>query len=203
MNGRQLPTSHDEPLPTVLLNKPFRVLCQFTDDDGRPTLADYVPQANVYPAGRLDYDSEGLIVLTDDGRLQARLSQPRSNTSKTYWAQVEGDPTEAELARLEIGVKLKDGPARALRAERIDEPPGLWPRNPPIRYRKNVPDTWLEIQLTEGRNRQVRRMTAGIGYPTLRLIRSAVGPFSVAGLAPGECRDLANADAWAALTRRP
>lgn len=190
-------------MPTVLLNKPFRVLCQFTDEEGRPTLADYVNQANVYPAGRLDYDSEGLVVLTDDGRLQARLSQPRSKITKTYWAQVEGEPADRELARLEIGVKLKDGPARALRAKRIEEPDGLWPRDPPIRYRENVPDSWLEVDLVEGRNRQVRRMTAGIGYPTLRLIRSAVGPFTVAGLAPGDYRELTNTDAWAALTGRP
>lgn len=175
-------------MPTVLLNKPFRVLCQFTDDSGRPTLADYVDQANVYPAGRLDYDSEGLIVLTDDGRLQARLSQPRSNTSKIYWAQVEGVPTESELAKLEIGVKLKDGSARALRAKSIDEPAGLWPRNPPIRYRRNVADSWLEMQLTEGRNRQVRRMTAAAGLPTLRLVRCRVGPYALDGLAPGEWR---------------
>lgn len=186
-------------MPTVLLNKPFRVLCQFTDDQGRPTLADFVTQDDVYPAGRLDYDSEGLLVLTDDGRLQARLSQPRSKIPKTYLAQVEGESADTELARLEIGVKLRDGPARALRASRIDEPDGLWPRNPPIRYRRNVPETWLEIELTEGRNRQVRRMTAAVGYPTLRLIRTAVGPFTISGLAPGESRELSNADAWALL----
>ncbi len=189
-------------MPTVLLNKPFRVLCQFTDEQGRTTLADYVDTDDVYPAGRLDYDSEGLVVLTDDGRLQARLSQPRSKISKTYWAQVEGDPAETELAKLEIGVKLKDGPARALRAARIGEPAGLWERDPPIRYRRNVADSWLEVELTEGRNRQVRRMTAGIGYPTLRLIRSAVGPFTIDGLRPGDTRELTNRDAWAALTGR-
>lgn len=188
-------------MPTILLNKPFRVLSQFTDAEGRPTLADYVEQKDIYPAGRLDFDSEGLVVLTDDGRLQARLSQPRSKITKTYWAQVEGEPADTELARLEIGVKLRDGPAKARRASRIEEPAGLWERDPPIRYRKNVPETWLEIELTEGRNRQVRRMTAGIGYPTLRLIRAAVGPFAVEGLSPGESRELSNDEAWSLLAR--
>ncbi len=189
-------------MPLILFNKPYRVLSQFRDDSGRACLADYVEQREVYPAGRLDFDSEGLLLLTDDGRLQARISEPRSKTVKVYWAQVEGTPSDAHLAKLEIGVKLKDGPARALRARRIDEPDGLWPRDPPIRYRKNVPDAWLEIRLLEGRNRQVRRMTAAVGLPTLRLIRAAVGPWSIDKLAPGESRFVSNEEAWAALNSR-
>ena len=172
----------------ILLNKPFRVLSQFRDADGRATLGDFVDVPNVYPAGRLDYDSEGLILLTDDGRLQARISQPRSKTPKTYWAQVEGTPTDDQLRQLERGVKLKDGPARAVSAQLIDEPAALWERDPPIRYRKNVPDSWIEVVLTEGRNRQVRRMTAAVGLPTLRLIRYSIGDWSLEGLRPGEWR---------------
>lgn len=174
----------------ILLNKPFRVLSQFRDRDGRPTLADYVDVKGVYPAGRLDFDSEGLLLLTDDGRLQARISQPRARTRKTYWAQVEGVPTGAQLARLVGGVELKDGPARAVAARLIDEPPGLWDRDPPIRYRASIPDSWIEVVLTEGRNRQVRRMTAAVGLPTLRLIRYAVGDWTVDGLQPGEWREV-------------
>ncbi len=172
----------------ILLNKPYRVLCQFRDPDGRPTLADFVDAPGVYPAGRLDFDSEGLLLLTDDGRLQARISHPASGTRKRYWVQVEGEPTPTQLRQLTSGVQLKDGPARAVSARRIDEPADLWERNPPIRYRKNVPDAWLEIVLNEGRNRQVRRMTAAVGLPTLRLIRYAVGDWTVDGLAPGEWR---------------
>ncbi len=172
----------------ILLNKPFRVLSQFRDRDGRPTLADYVDVPGVYAAGRLDFDSEGLLLLTDDGGLQARISQPRSGTRKTYWAQVEGTPSQAQLDELVQGVDLKDGPARAVSARRIDEPAQLWERDPPIRYRASVPDSWIEIVLTEGRNRQVRRMTAAVGLPTLRLIRYAVGDWTVDGLAPGEWR---------------
>lgn len=172
----------------ILLNKPFRVLSQFRDADGRATLGDYVDVPGVYPAGRLDYDSEGLILLTDDGRLQARISQPRSRTPKTYWAQVEGAPTDEQLSELVRGVRLKDGMARAASARRIEKPEGLWDRDPPIRFRKSVPDSWLEIVLTEGRNRQVRRMTAAVGLPTLRLIRYAIGDWTVEGLAPGEWR---------------
>ena len=172
----------------ILLNKPFRVLSQFRDRDGRPTLADFVDVPGVYPAGRLDFDSEGLLLLTDDGRLQARISQPRSGTRKTYWAQVEGVPTPAQLDELVSGVKLKDGPARAVSARQIEAPAAIWDRDPPIRYRASVPDSWLEIVLTEGRNRQVRRMTAAVGLPTLRLIRYAVGDWTVDGLAPGEWR---------------
>lgn len=186
-------------MPLILLNKPYRVLSQFRDDDGRKGLSSFVTNREVYPAGRLDYDSEGLLLLTDDGRLQARISQPKSKIAKIYWAQVEGEPTTSQLAKLEIGVKLKDGPAGALKAKQIDEPAGLWPRDPPIRYRKSVPDNWIEITLTEGRNRQVRRMTAAVGLPTLRLIRAAIGPWSVDGIAPGETRDVENTTAWELL----
>jgi len=174
----------------ILLNKPFRVLCQFRDDSGRSTLADFVPIPGVYAAGRLDYDSEGLLLLTDDGKLQARISQPRSRMPKTYWAQVEGRPDAEQLRRLTDGVGLKDGPAQALAARTIEPPAGLWERDPPIRYRKNVPDSWIEIVLTEGRNRQVRRMTAAVGLPTLRLIRYSVGDWTLDGLAPGEWREV-------------
>ena len=172
----------------ILLNKPFRVLSQFRDPDGRPTLGDYVDVPGVYPAGRLDFDSEGLMLLTDDGRLQARISQPKSRMRKTYWAQVEGTPTPEQLSKLVSGVTLKDGPAKAAAARQIDVPPDLWERDPPIRYRASIPDSWLEIVLTEGRNRQVRRMTAAVGMPTLRLIRYSIGDWTVDGLQPGEWR---------------
>lgn len=189
-------------MPLVLLNKPFQVMSQFSGDGDRATLAEFVDLPGVYPAGRLDFDSEGLLLLTDDGRLQARISQPCSKIVKTYWAQVEGQPDARQVARLELGLKLKDGPARALRARVIDEPQALWPRVPPIRYRANIPETWLEIRLLEGRNRQVRRMTAAIGAPTLRLIRAAIGPWNLDGLAPGESRTIDNRAAWAALNTR-
>ncbi len=172
----------------ILFNKPFRVLSQFRDEDGRATLGDFIDVPGVYPAGRLDYDSEGLLLLTDDGRLQARISQPRSRTRKTYLAQVEGIPSAAQLQALTDGVELRDGTARAVSARCIEEPADLWPRDPPIRYRKNVADSWIEIVLTEGRNRQVRRMTAAVGLPTLRLVRFAIGRWTVEGLAPGEWR---------------
>ena len=184
-------------MPTILLNKPFRVLSQFSDADGRATLADFVAVPGVYPAGRLDFDSEGLLLLTDDGGLQARISQPRSKMTKSYWAQVEGEPAPAQLKTLVDGVSLKDGPARAIVARQIPEPDGLWERDPPIRHRARIPTSWIEITLSEGRNRQVRRMTAAVGLPTLRLIRYAIGPFSLQGLGPGESRVLSNKAAWA------
>ena len=186
-------------MPLILLNKPYRVLSQFSDSDDRNCLADYVDNTEVYPAGRLDFDSEGLILMTDDGRLQARISEPASKTVKVYWAQVEGTPSPGQLGKLEVGVKLKDGRARALRATLIDEPADLWPRDPPIRFRKNVPASWIELHLIEGRNRLVRRMTAAVGLPTLRLIRARIGPWRVDGLRPGETFEVSNEKAWAML----
>ena len=173
----------------LLFNKPYGMVCQFSASADRPTLADFIPVPGVYPAGRLDHDSEGLLLLTDHGPLQARLTDPRHGAAKTYWAQVEGVPDEPGLVALRAGVRLRDGLTRPAEARRI-EPPAVWPRDPPIRFRKNVPDSWLEIQLREGRNRQVRRMTAAAGFPTLRLIRVAVGPFQLEGLAPGEWREV-------------
>lgn len=173
----------------ILLNKPFNVLCQFTDKEGRATLADFVHQGEVYPAGRLDFDSEGLVLLTNDGQLQHRIASPRLKMPKTYWVQVDGDISDDALQQLERGVTLKDGPTRPARARRL-ESPDIWPRTPPVRYRANVPTSWIELTLTEGRNRQVRRMTAAVGFPTLRLIRRAIGDWSVDDLAPGETRQL-------------
>ncbi len=175
----------------ILFNKPFGVLSQFsggTSPDGADTLAAYIDCPGVYPAGRLDKDSEGLLMLTDDGRLQARIADPRFKLPKTYLVQVEGAPDDRSLEALRRGVPLKDGTTRPAQAERID-PPDLWPRDPPVRFRKSVPDRWLRITLREGRNRQVRRMTAAVGHPTLRLVRWRVGPWTVDGLAPGAWRD--------------
>jgi 23S rRNA pseudouridine2457 synthase len=172
----------------VALNKPFGVLCQFTGEAGRRTLADLVPQKGVYAAGRLDQDSEGLLLLTDDGPLQHRLADPKHKQPKTYVVQVEGVPTEDALERLRRGVTLNDGPTLPAAVEAIDEPDWLWPRDPPVRFRKTVPDAWLRIVLREGRNRQVRRMTAAVGLPTLRLIREAVGGYRLNGLGVGEVR---------------
>lgn len=172
----------------ILLNKPFGVLTQFSPAAGRLTLKDLVPIADVYAAGRLDADSEGLVVLTDDGRLQARISHPRHKLAKTYWAQVEGTPDAAALDMLRCGLDLGDFVTQPCQAREIAEPAGLWPREPPIRFRKAIPTAWLEIVIAEGKNRQVRRMTAKIGLPTLRLIRWAVGPWTLAGLLPGQWR---------------
>ena len=173
----------------ILLNKPFDVLCQFTDGQGRKTLADYVDVPGVYAAGRLDRDSEGLLVLTDDGKLQHKIANPKNKMSKTYWVQVEGEPTDKDLQALQEGVLLKDGMTRPAKAQFIDEPTSLWPRNPPIRVRKSIPDSWLELTISEGKNRQVRRMTAAIGFPTLRLIRCRIGGWALDGLAAGEWRE--------------
>lgn len=173
----------------VLLNKPWGVLCQFSPDgSGKPTLADFVPVADVYPAGRLDADSEGLVVLTADGALQARIAHPRHKLAKTYWVEVEGTPGPQALAALSRGVALSGFTTAPARVEAIAPPPSLWPRDPPIRVRKSIPTAWLQVTLTEGRNRQVRRMTAAVGLPTLRLVRVAVGPWLLDGLAPGAWR---------------
>ena len=175
----------------ILLNKPYGVLSQFTGgkDGAEDTLAHLVDVPGVYPAGRLDKDSEGLLLLTDDGRLQSRIAEPRYKMAKTYLVQVEGEAGDEALEELARGVELKDGMTRPARAKRIDPPP-VWDRDPPVRYRKSVPDSWIALEITEGRNRQVRRMTAAVGLPTLRLIRWRIGEWSVEGIAPGEWREI-------------
>ncbi len=172
----------------LLFNKPCGVLCQFSPSAGKRTLKDFIPIADVYPAGRLDADSEGLVVLTDDGKLQHAISEPKMKLAKTYWVQVEGEPDEAALQRLRSGVNLGDLVTQPARAKRIDQPSGLWERNPPIRVRKSLPTSWIEMELQEGKNRQIRRMTAASGYPTLRLIRSSIGPWTLKGIPPGQFR---------------
>jgi 23S rRNA pseudouridine2457 synthase len=174
----------------ILFNKPFGVLSQFTDErtgTPRPTLAGFIDVPGVYPAGRLDFDSEGLLLLCDDGRLQARIADPRFKLPKSYLVQVEGEPDDVSLDRLRSGIELKDGLTRPAEVEQIPEP-ALWPRDPPIRVRKTVPDCWLRLTLREGRNRQVRRMTAAVGHPTLRLVRWSIGEWTLDGIAPGEWR---------------
>ncbi len=172
----------------LVFNKPYGVLSQFTPEGRWQALDRHIPVKGVYVAGRLDADSEGLLLLTDDGKLQARIADPRHKLEKTYWAQVEGEPDEAALARLRAGVQLSDFRALPARVARIAEPAGLWPRTPPIRFRQNIPTAWLELRIREGKNRQVRRMTAAVGFPTLRLIRAAVGGLDLADLAPGQWR---------------
>ena len=180
----------------IAFNKPYGMLCQFTDARGlalgptpRATLSDCIAIPGVYPAGRLDADSEGLVLLTDDGRLQARIAEPKFKLAKTYWVQIEGDPDDTALAPLRAGVRLKDGMTLPAEVARID-PPQLWPRDPPVRFRKAIPDCWLELTIREGRNRQIRRMTAAAGLPTLRLVRWRIGDWTLGALAPGQWRDI-------------
>ncbi len=189
-------------MPFIVFNKPFGVLSQFTDQSDRNTLASYISCSSVRVAGRLDFDSEGLLLLTDHGALQARITQPVSHLAKTYWVQVEGEPPEAALVRLRKGIKFADVQALPARVERLSgAPAGLWPRDPPIRFRANMPTSWLALTIVEGRNRQVRRMTAAAGFPTLRLIRTQIGPWNLDGLAPGEWREMTTDDAWTAMDR--
>lgn len=173
----------------ILFNKPYDVLSQFTDDKGRPTLAHYIKQSGVYAAGRLDYNSEGLLLLTDDGQLQHQIAHPKHKQEKTYWVQVEGEISDEALLLLRQGVELKDGMTRPAKAKRLAEP-SLWSRNPPVRYRAQIPTSWVEIKISEGRNRQVRRMTAAVGFPTLRLVRVAIGNWHLDDLQPGEFKTL-------------
>ncbi len=189
----------------LLFNKPYGVLSQFTDrgaQSARPTLSQFIDRPGFYPAGRLDRDSEGLLLLCDDGRLQARISDPRFKVAKTYLVQVEGEPAESSLDPLRAGVYLKDGPTRPSEVERIGEP-GLWPRDPPIRVRPTIPDSWLRLTIREGRNRQVRRMTAAIGHPTLRLIRWSIGEWTVEDIPPGEWRETTSTPEQQARPRSP
>lgn len=180
----------------IAFNKPFGVQCKFSPEPGRQTLADFIPVKDVYPAGRLDTDSEGLLLLTDDGALQARIASPRHKLAKVYWSQVEGELSDEALERLGRGVDLGDFRTLPAGARRIDEPAALWCRDPPIRYRAKIPTAWLELTLREGKNRQVRRMTAKVGFPTLRLIRAAIGAVRLDGLAPGEWRQIDPAAPW-------
>ena len=170
----------------VLFNKPYGVICQFSPDEKHPSLAEFITIKDIYPAGRLDHDSEGLLLLTDDGKLQNKISHPNNKMQKTYWAQVDGEITEQAIQQLRTGVELKDGKTRPAQAKIITEPENLWPREPPIRYRKDIPTSWLELSIKEGKNRQVRRMTAAVGFPTLRLIRYSIGEWNLDTLTAGK-----------------
>ena len=173
----------------ILLNKPYGVISQFSEHEKHTPLSEYITEKDFYPAGRLDHDSEGLLILTDEGNIQHCLSHPKHKQPKTYWVQVEGEITDAALAELENGVILKDGKTLAAKAKKIEEP-GLWPRDPPVRYRATIPTSWCELTISEGKNRQVRRMTAAVGFPTLRLVRYSIGDFTIDGLSPGEWRKI-------------
>jgi len=187
-------------MTTLRFNKPFQVLTQFTDErsetNGRQTLADFIDVPGVYAAGRLDRDSEGLLLLTSDGQLQNRISHPDHKLKKVYWVQVDGEITEVAIAKLQRGVKLKDGMTAPAEAKIIAEPATLWPRNPPVRFRAEIPTSWIELEISEGRNRQVRRMTAAVGFPTLRLIRYAIGPITLDGLNPGQFEAIDDQQLW-------
>ncbi len=172
----------------LLFNKPYGVICQFSADDKHPSLTEYIPVKNVYPAGRLDHDSEGLLLLTDDGKLQHKISHPKNKIPKTYWVQVDNAISDEAIAQLRKGIPLKDGMTKPAQCKRMDEPMNLWPRNPPVRFRKNIPTSWIELTIKEGRNRQVRRMTAAVGFPTLRLIRVRIGEWEIGDLEPGKYR---------------
>ena len=204
MPAQANPTTAPATNRLLLFNKPHLVLTKFTDAEGRPTLADFIHVPDVYPAGRLDHDSEGLLLLTNVGWLQALISQPQYKLAKTYWVQVEGTPSTDALQQLANGVLLNDGMTLPAQARLLDTP-ALWPRVPPIRVRKSVPDAWIELTISEGRNRQVRRMTAAVGYPTLRLVRWAIGPWTLDGLPPGAWQELAcprNPTEWHQLVQR-
>jgi len=177
-------------MTTIRFNKPFNVLCQFSPQQGRETLADFIKLKDVYAAGRLDKDSEGLLLLTDDGKLQDKIAHPKHGKSKVYWVQVDGDITDESIEQLRRGVVLKDGKTKPAKAEKMSKPKDLWERNPPVRFRANIPTSWLKLEISEGKNRQVRRMTAAVGFPTLRLIRYAIGDITLDGLDVGEYQTL-------------
>lgn len=189
-------------MATFRFNKPFQVLSQFSDQEGRQTLADFIDIPGIYAAGRLDRDSEGLLLLTNDGKLQSRISHPAYKLQKTYWVQVEGEISSSALEMLRQGVKLKDGITLPAKARKMREPTHLWPRNPPVRKRINIPTSWIELTISEGRNRQVRRMTAAVGFPTLRLIRYAVGPVTLDGLQPAKLDEVDEAQLWASVSNK-
>lgn len=186
-------------MPLILFNKPWGVLSQFTDTRGRPTLAQFINHEGVYPAGRLDRDSEGLLLLTSDGALQARIADPKYKLVKRYLVQVEGQADSSHIVQLKNGVELKEGPARILGGQPVKKPRWLWERNPPVRYRRTVPSSWLELEVQQGRNRMIRRITAAVGLPTLRLVRIAVGPWHLEDMQPGETRIVADQRAWSRL----
>jgi len=177
----------------ILFNKPFGVICQFSPHEKHQSLAEYISIKDIYPAGRLDHDSEGLLLLTDDGKLQHKISDPKNKMKKTYWVQVDKTITDEAIEQLKKGVVLKDGKTKPAQARIISEPENLWARNPPVRFRKNIPTSWIELTIQEGRNRQVRRMTAAVGFPTLRLIRCRIGEWELGGLQPGELKKVVNA----------